>query len=275
MDPNSRPGKYQPPAEDSKPSCPKPFLNSSKRVLRWIPKISPAVKGPPAQADSVPPLSPKSVANLNLNHQGLHVRPSGSYGPSAEPLRLPPLCSRCLGPGHSTKECGNLVRCRTCYNYGHMSVSCLSKSRHTLKFRPVSIPEGEGATPSSFKSVEQLLDASVATPPPLPATPTVKNLNSSAMANWACDPRPHVPKGFTLVELLQRPPLRHEVYVTGLHPAQRGLGDRQVASCSPQGRLQEPRDSTALLLSRNPSGETHGDLTLSSRRSLHRFQEST
>lgn len=37
------------------------------------------------------------------------------------------------------------------------------------------------------------------------------------MANFAVDPRPHVPKGFTLVEQPLRPPLRHEVYVTGCY----------------------------------------------------------
>ena len=37
------------------------------------------------------------------------------------------------------------------------------------------------------------------------------------MANWACDPHPRVPKGFVLVEPMPRPPLHHEVYVTGCY----------------------------------------------------------
>ncbi|CAD6221146.1 unnamed protein product [Miscanthus lutarioriparius] len=37
------------------------------------------------------------------------------------------------------------------------------------------------------------------------------------MANWAVDPRPFVPKRFTLEESMPRPPLRQEVYVTGCY----------------------------------------------------------
>ncbi|XP_066325403.1 uncharacterized protein [Miscanthus floridulus] len=37
------------------------------------------------------------------------------------------------------------------------------------------------------------------------------------MANWAVDPRPHVPRGFTLQDPVSRPPLRHEVYVAGCY----------------------------------------------------------
>lgn len=35
------------------------------------------------------------------------------------------------------------------------------------------------------------------------------------MANWACDPRPHIPKGFELVPHVERLMLRHEVFVIG------------------------------------------------------------
>lgn len=34
------------------------------------------------------------------------------------------------------------------------------------------------------------------------------------MANWAVDPLPHLPAGFTLEEPAHRPLLRHEVYIT-------------------------------------------------------------
>lgn len=35
------------------------------------------------------------------------------------------------------------------------------------------------------------------------------------MVNWEVDPLPFIPKGFTLAEQVQRPPLRHEVFVAG------------------------------------------------------------
>ena len=37
------------------------------------------------------------------------------------------------------------------------------------------------------------------------------------MANWACDPRPFVPAGFTLEDRSQRPHLRQEVFITGCY----------------------------------------------------------
>ena len=37
------------------------------------------------------------------------------------------------------------------------------------------------------------------------------------MANWAVDPLPHVPAGFTLEDPVLCPPLRHEVCVTGCY----------------------------------------------------------
>ena len=37
------------------------------------------------------------------------------------------------------------------------------------------------------------------------------------MANFAADPRPHVPAGFSLEDPPPRPPLRQEVFVTGCY----------------------------------------------------------
>lgn len=206
-----------PPAEEPKPTRPISNSNSDRRVLRWIPKKPPAVVSATTQAESAPPPSPKPSMNLNSNLQTSPKGPRNLESPSLGSTRLPPLCSRCLGPGHSRKDCGNMVRCRTCFNYGHISVSCLSKSRSMLKFWPVSTPEGEGTTPSFINSGDQTLDASFSTLPHRPTTPIVKNPNSTAMANWACHPRPHVPEGFILEELMQRPPLHHEIYVTGCY----------------------------------------------------------
>lgn len=37
------------------------------------------------------------------------------------------------------------------------------------------------------------------------------------MANWAVDPHPFVHASFMLEDLVPRPPLHHEVYVTGCY----------------------------------------------------------
>lgn len=52
---------------------------------------------------------------------------------------------------------------------------------------------------------------------PIPEKIPVSSSSSPPMANFAVDPRPHVPKGFALVEQPLRPPLRYEVYVTGCY----------------------------------------------------------
>jgi hypothetical protein len=36
-------------------------------------------------------------------------------------------CFRCLAPGHLVKDCSQQVQCKTCYKYGHVSRTCLSR----------------------------------------------------------------------------------------------------------------------------------------------------
>ena len=123
-------------------------------------------------------------------------------------------CSRCLGPNHLRKDCTNMVRCKSCFSYGHISSVCLLKARNQQRFRPIS-REGEGTEKAPiYLSSSPTLEASVYTAP----LPTVQNPNlSPPMANWAFNPLPHVPKGFALVEPVPRPPLHHKAYVTGCY----------------------------------------------------------
>lgn len=37
-------------------------------------------------------------------------------------------CASCLGLGHQRKVCTQMVRCKICYNYGHISSDCLPET---------------------------------------------------------------------------------------------------------------------------------------------------
>lgn len=125
-----------------------------RRVQRWVPKKLPS-KEASSRAQSAPKCS--SGSNFaDLQQYGPTRQPvlpcDSGPPPSAEPklgrdsstlrpdvpplhhgsrdeAQLPIVCLKCLGPGHSRKACSNLVRCRSCFNYGHTSRFCLSKSR--------------------------------------------------------------------------------------------------------------------------------------------------
>jgi hypothetical protein len=43
------------------------------------------------------------------------------------------------------------------------------------------------------------------------------NPSSAAMANWPCDPFPHVPTGYTLEMSVNQPLLRQVVFITGCY----------------------------------------------------------
>lgn len=83
-------------------------------------------------------------------------------------------------------------------------------------------PSGKLKGQSSCLFILTVLPLSAVPPllhrPPLRPPPIVQNHKIIApMANWAVDPRPHVPRGFTLQDPVSRPLLRHEVYVAGCY----------------------------------------------------------
>ena len=41
-------------------------------------------------------------------------------------------CSRCLDTRHDRSQCANNIRCRACFNYGHVQRICLTKARPRL-----------------------------------------------------------------------------------------------------------------------------------------------
>jgi len=100
---------------------------------------------------------------------------------------------------------------------GHVSSLYLRSARPHHDFWPTSL-EGEGAqlegiymppTPKESRFVSHFTPQQPAVPSPPPEQPT--------MANFVVDPRPHVPSGFQLEDPPIRPPLCHEVFVTGCY----------------------------------------------------------
>lgn len=135
-------------------SATKVAYDRQKHVLCWVPKIQ-ISKSLLAQAKS----APASARGPNLSRTPVPPIQSNSV--------MVKLCSRCLGPGHSRKEFTNLVRCKLCFNYGHISPACLSKPRLQRKFRPIAHLEGEGADSSDkYQDGTPILDSSASIPPP-------------------------------------------------------------------------------------------------------------
>jgi hypothetical protein len=53
-------------------------------------------------------------------------------------------CFRCLGWGHQRRFCRNSVCCHVCYNYGHISRSCVARKKVKIYCKRIS-----SAPPSS------------------------------------------------------------------------------------------------------------------------------
>jgi hypothetical protein len=84
-----------------------------------------------------------------------------------------------------------MVRCKSCYNYGHTSPFCLSKMRKQQRFRVVSRLEAKGPVAGGLNTGATLkpsvLPSSIAIPPPPPPDLSTEP-PPSTMANWSVDP---------------------------------------------------------------------------------------
>jgi hypothetical protein len=158
-------------------------------------------------------------------------------------------CQRCLSLNHSTKDCINNIRCRGCFNYGHIKRNCLSAKAYLGKcWVPKKASGGElgldtdtiigpteGFVGSASKAGEDALNPSAvlandqspprSPPPPSSVTP------SSPMANFEVDPMPWVPWGHQVIDggptrlprsfyfATQDPPQQHQSDCIGIvHP---------------------------------------------------------
>ncbi|RCV38079.1 hypothetical protein SETIT_8G113100v2 [Setaria italica] len=118
-------------------------------------------------------------------------------------------CFRCLSLNLRVAACKSQIRCCFCFGFGHISRFCRASLENSKAFRPKPSPSG-GPSGSGLKwriKVPPLPLASKATDPsPSSETPPHPHSPATAaadppppppMANFAIDPRPHLPPGFT------------------------------------------------------------------------------
>lgn len=86
---------------------------NSRRVLRWVPKCAPSISADEKAGDKAKhSLAPNSNSESHLppSHPNLAHVPSGPSsfpGLTPDSHRDPAQCSRCLNPGHSSRDCHN------------------------------------------------------------------------------------------------------------------------------------------------------------------------
>lgn len=139
-----------------------PSLNQ-KRHMRWVIK-KPTVNPEPSRARKAPSRIQNSKSPV-CNRRG----PDNLDSAQVKDLQNLK-CSKCLGLGHTRKECTSLVRCDVCFHYGHLSGHCFAKARKSCIFRPVSKLEGEGSRSVPIYSAPSL-GASVSPAQPNPRHP--------------------------------------------------------------------------------------------------------
>lgn len=191
-------------------------------VLRWVRKSGVKTSAFSLVGSNQGGLNSNSLAHLeaptpfNVKGSNSNLKIDAFPGPTSSPS-FSAHCSRCLGPGHTWQDCKGSIRCKSCFNYGHLSFACHSKGRQRV-YRPISKSEGGRPPPSPLNAVASSSSAHSEKLSTSPSLATVKTPSSvMTMANFSCDPRPFVRPGFTLEPPLMRPLLRHEVFVTGCY----------------------------------------------------------
>jgi hypothetical protein len=125
-----------------------------------------------------------------------------------KPYRRQSACFRCLAEDHLIISCNNKIRCRSCYHYGHISRQCLNKRKINQ-----SIWRKKSEENNIYDSSPEVTLASLT---PGPYTNSITHVSESlisnqstptsrlspAMANYVCDPFPHVPAGMVAIPLV-------------------------------------------------------------------------
>ena len=153
-------------------------------------------------------------------------------------------CTRCLNLSHICFDCDSEVRCAVCFNYGHKSKFCFTKSQTKLCWRPkrptdleftehggqpTRDTEGSGAycdSPSSrgFIHIDRsarLPGSHSSEPVPLPHStplPWLDDQGDEDMANFVVHPAPFVPAGLEVEDWAR--PARGRIVVSGNPPRQ-------------------------------------------------------
>jgi hypothetical protein len=162
--------------------------------------------------------SPISNWQASTSPSPSHVSPTPSpqHNPpsnrpaSPQPLNHPPPCpplpllgcSRCLDPFNLRPSCKSQVRCKACYHYGHIRHNCLRNKRKIQNFRIKAKPTGRetNLSPALTPVAPPPNPApSAAPPPPPPCYHHLTDDNGESMANYPCDPHPHLPPGADIV----------------------------------------------------------------------------
>jgi hypothetical protein len=154
---------------------------------------------------SSPAQSSRSPLDAPSGPAGDDVSPSPSALNILKPYRRQSACFRCLAEDHLIISCTNKIRCRSCYHYWHISRQCLNK-RKTIQsvWRKKSeenniyetSPEVNlvSSTPASYtNSITHISESLISNQ----STPT--SCLSPTMANYDCDPFPHVPAGMVAI----------------------------------------------------------------------------
>ncbi|KAM0838927.1 hypothetical protein ACQ4PT_060651 [Festuca glaucescens] len=124
-------------------------------------------------------------------------------------------CSRCLSMGHNSSQCVKDIRCRECFNYGHIAKNFFAfLAKKSKKW----IPKWQANKGDSLDSCENRPDIDLAVPtplqqspppmhvqpvpppPPLESSPPPPGPDPSAMANFELDPTPWLPWGHHIID---------------------------------------------------------------------------
>jgi hypothetical protein len=128
-------------------------------------------------------------------------------------------CGRCLSLKHESKDCTFDIRCRSCFNYGHIRKNCLNRNMHKVwvpkdksvarivindQRESVSNAGSHPTTPASFNSsclssskgsLSSPRENHTSSAAPSPPAPSV-----SAMAVFEVDPTPWLPWGHQIID---------------------------------------------------------------------------
>ncbi|TVU08508.1 hypothetical protein EJB05_41913, partial [Eragrostis curvula] len=124
------------------------------------------------------------------------------------------ICLNCLSVGHTKLQCSSPVRCKSCYNYGHVARWCLTRSRPRLMWAPKkttvnktqesSVSVKISSRTNYDSSPSKLASASTSRKsPPQIAAPA--NSTSTTMANYPVNPMLYAPAGANIEDIWQRP----------------------------------------------------------------------
>jgi hypothetical protein len=123
-------------------------------------------------------------------------------------------CGRCLSLKHESKDCTSDIRCRSCFNYGHIRKNCLNRSMHKVwvpkdksavrtiindQRESVSNAGSHPTTPAPFNS-SCMSSSQGSLSPPRENHPSVAAPSTPTMAVFEVDPTSWLPWGHQIID---------------------------------------------------------------------------